>query len=108
MRIRILAFGLLLLPLNTRAGETVFAKYAGEFLTLGVGGRALAMGGATVALANDVTAGYWNPAALALIDYPEMMLMHNEQFAGLVNNDYGAVAIPFGTDASLALSVIRV
>ncbi len=94
--------------LSARAGETVFAKYAGEFLSIGVGGRALAMGGASVALANDVTAGYWNPAGLARIEYPEMILMHNEQFAGLVNNDYGAVAIPLGADASLALSVIRV
>jgi hypothetical protein len=99
---------LLLVPLSADAGETVFAKYAGEFLSLGVGGRALAMGGATVALANDVTAGYWNPAALTRIDYPEIILMHDEQFAGLVNNDYGAVAIPFGPDASLGLSIMRV
>ena len=45
--------------------QTVFGKYAGEFLSIGVGGRALGMGGAYVALANDVTAGYYNPAGLA-------------------------------------------
>jgi hypothetical protein len=86
---------------------TDFAKYAGEFMSLGVGARALSMGGASVALANDVTAGYWNPAGLSLMVYPQVTLMHAEQFGSLVNYDYGAVAMPFGTNASLGLSVIR-
>jgi hypothetical protein len=90
-----------------QAGETGVAKYAGEFISLGVGGRALAMGGAFVALANDVTAGYWNPAGLARLDYPQFILMHDEQFGSLVNHDYGAVAMPFGSDATLGLSIIR-
>ena len=87
--------------------ETGVAKYAGEFISLGVGGRALGMGGAFVALANDVTAGYWNPAGLSQINYPQFTLMHDEQFGSLVNYDYGAVAIPFGASTSLGFSVIR-
>lgn len=86
---------------------TGVAKYAGEFISLGVGGRALGMGGAVVALANDVTAGYWNPAGLSLINYPQFTLMHDEQFGNLVNYDYGAVALPFGANTSLGFSVIR-
>ncbi|MFB3908435.1 MAG: PorV/PorQ family protein [Candidatus Eisenbacteria bacterium] len=35
------------------------------YLRMGVGARALGMGGAYVAVANDLTAGYWNPAGLA-------------------------------------------
>ncbi len=93
---------------SARAGETVVAKYAGEFLAIGVGGRALGMGGASVALANDVTAGYWNPAGLARVEYPEFILMHSEQFGSLVNQDYGAVAVPFGAAATLGLSVMRI
>ena len=89
------------------AGGFEVAKYAGEFLALGVGGRALGMGGASVALANDVTAGYWNPAGLSMIDYPQMILMHDEQFGGIVNHDYGAVAIPWGPNTSLGISLIR-
>ncbi|HET6272496.1 MAG TPA: PorV/PorQ family protein [Bacteroidota bacterium] len=88
-------------------GATGVAKYAGEFISLGVGGRALAMGGAFVALANDVTAGYWNPAGLSRINYPQVTLMHDEQFGNLVNYDYGAVAVPWGANTSLGLSVIR-
>jgi hypothetical protein len=83
------------------------AKYAGEFLSIGVGGRALGLGGAYVALANDASAGYWNPAALARIDYPEVMLMHDERFGSLLNYDFGAVAIPYGKNATLGVSVMR-
>ena len=88
--------------------QTVIAKYAGEFIALGVGARALGMGGAFAAVAGDVTAGYWNPAGLARIDYPQFILMHDAEFGGLVNNDYGAVAIPVGEKTTLGLSVIRV
>lgn len=88
-------------------GGTGVGKYAGEFMSLGVGGRALGMGGAFVALATDVTAGYWNPAGLSHINYPQMTLMHDEQFGSLVNYDYGAVAFPFGANSSIGLSVLR-
>lgn len=81
-------------------------KYAGEFLSIGVGGRPLGMGGAFVALANDVTAGYWNPALLSKINYPQFSLMHDARFGNLVNYNYGAVGFPFGKNASLGLSVI--
>ena len=96
------------LTAGSAGAQTVEAKYAGEFIALGVGARALGMGGAFAAQANDVTAGYWNPAGLARIDYPQFILMHDAEFGGLVNNDYGAVAIPVGTETTLGLSVIRV
>lgn len=89
------------------AGGTSVGKYAGEFISLGVGGRALGMGGAFVALANDVTAGYWNPAGLSRINYPQVALMHDERYGSLVNYDYGAVALPVGTNTSWGFSVIR-
>lgn len=82
-------------------------KYAGEFLSIGVGGRPLGMGGAYVALVNDVTAGYWNPAALSGINYPQVSLMHDERFGSLVNYDYGGIGFPLGKSSSLGFSVIR-
>ncbi|MFN0157743.1 MAG: PorV/PorQ family protein [Bacteroidota bacterium] len=105
MRLRGVMLGLLIAQCTH--GATGVGKYAGEFMSLGVGGRALGMGGAFVALANDVTAGYWNPAGLSHINYPQFTLMHDEQFGNLVNYDYAAAAMPFGTSASLGLSVIR-
>ena len=83
------------------------AKYAGEFMTIGVGGRALGLGGSYVALASDASAGYWNPGALARIDYPEAILMHDERFGSLVNYDFASIALPYGEDASLGLSILR-
>ena len=87
--------------------QTTIAKYAGEFLAIGVGGRPLGMGGAYVAAANDVTAGYYNPAGLINLNYPQVALMHEERFGSLVNYDYAGVAIPYGKDMSLGLSIIR-
>lgn len=102
----LLFISIFVLFINNSA-QTVVGKYAGEFLTFGVGGRALGMGGAHTALVNDVTAGYWNPAGLARIDFPQVMLMHEEHFGDLVNYNYGAVAVPYGKDMSFGLSVIR-
>ncbi len=94
------------LAVRPAAAQSI-AKYAGEFMAIGVGGRALGMGSTQVALASDATAGYWNPAALVRINYPEVMLMHDERFAGLVNHDYASIAIPYGADQSLGVSLMR-
>ena len=92
---------------SINAQQTVWGKYAGEFMAIGIGGRPLGMGGAFTGVANDVTAGYYNPAGLANVNYPQVALMHSEQFGNLVNYDYGAVAIPFQNDMSFGLSVMR-
>lgn len=85
-----------------------FAKYAGEFLSIGVGARALGMGGAFTSVANDVTAGYWNPAGLAELSNTHLILMHDERFAGIVNYDYIGLALKPVSLFSFAFSIIRV
>ena len=104
---KILKVILLVVIIKQFASSQQVAKYAGEFLSIGVGGRALGLGGAYAALANDASAGYWNPAALARIDFPEVMLMHDERFGSLLNYDFGAVAIPYGVNATFGVSVMR-
>ncbi len=99
---------LLLFSAGSYGGGFGTAKYAGDFLALGAGGRSLGMGGAFVAVSRDVTSGYWNPAGLAFIDYPELMLMHSRQFSGVVNYDYGSFGLPVGKKNSLGFSLIRV
>lgn len=89
------------------AGSFGIGKYAGEFLSTGVGGRALGIGGAFVAVADGAEAGYWNPAGLSTIPYPEIIGMHSRRFGGIVNYDFAAIALPFQKEAGVALSVIR-
>ncbi|HNH66391.1 MAG TPA: hypothetical protein PLB72_06070, partial [Bacteroidia bacterium] len=73
-------------------------KYSNEFLNLGVGGRALGMGGAQVSQVNDVTAGYWNPAGLVRSRGDiQLAFMHNEYFAGIAKYDYLALTAPIDT-----------
>ena len=100
---------LFLIPLilTSLQSQTVIGKYAGEFLSIGVGGRPLGMGGAYVAIANDVTAGYYNPAGLAKLNYPQIALMHDERYGNLVNYNYAAVAIPYGKDYTFGVSIMR-
>jgi len=82
-------------------------KYAGEFLTHGVGARALGMGSAFVAVADDVTAGYWNPAGVADVKRRSVQLMHSETFGDVVNYDTGAYVQPLGGGAAVAVTMVR-
>jgi hypothetical protein len=59
------------------------------FLEIGVGGAGIALGDAYVASAQDMSAIYWNPAGLALMENNEAMFMYqpwlvdvNSMFAG--------------------------
>lgn len=76
------------------------AKYAGEFLSLGVGARALGMGGAFVGVADDVTACFWNPSGLSQLNRKEISFMHAETFGSLLNQDFVAFAIPRAEETS--------
>ena len=83
-------------------------KYSNEFLAIGVGARGLAMSGALSALADDATAGYWNPAGLSLAQGNlQIALMHSEYFAGIAKYDYGAIAAPVDATRTIGVSVIR-
>lgn len=93
-------------PAGVEAQGLTLAKYANDFLQIGVGGRALGMGGAYTSVANDVTAGYWNPAGLARIKFPEIMLMHDQRYAGAVSFNYGAGAISLSKNETVGLSLI--
>ncbi|MGE5177033.1 MAG: PorV/PorQ family protein [Hyphomicrobiales bacterium] len=75
------------------AGETGFAS-----LKLGVGARAMGMASAYVALADDPTATYWNPAGLASMQGAQVTVMHNEWIQDF-RQEYAAVGAPFGPGA---------
>jgi hypothetical protein len=96
------------LVLAAPAGAT---KYAGEFLKIQVGARALGMGGAFTAVADDATAPYWNPAGMVYLPYREVIPQHQEKFGNLANHDYlGGVwplGGPRGRNAALGVGIVR-
>lgn len=81
-------------------------KYAGEFLSIGTGARALGMGGSFVAVADDGTSAYWNPAGLGGLKQTELIFMHTSLF-GLDKYDYVNVTQPVGDSNTFAISWIR-
>lgn len=88
--------------------KSQIVKYSNEFLSLGVGARALGMGNAVVAGTGDADGVYWNPASLQQIkDKVQVSLMHNEQFAGIVKHDYVAVTYRQDQTHAFGLAMIR-
>jgi len=87
------AVGLVLLVLIA-APPVQATKLAGEFMALGAGARALGMGGAFGAVADDASAVYWNPAGIAGIEKRQALAMHAEQFGDLVNYNFGSYVQP--------------
>ena len=110
MRCKIILFLLLCGFLWGREGraQAIAPKYSNEFLAIGVGARALAMGNAQVAVVEDATAGYWNPAGLASLKSDHSLsLMHAEYFAGIAKYDYASFATRIDSSSALAISAIR-
>ena len=63
---------------------------AAAFLEIGVGARAMGMGGAYAAIANDATALYWNPAGVAFASRMQVEVMHSQWLA---ETDYNFVGL---------------
>lgn len=57
-----------------------------SFLKIGVGARALGMGGAFTGVADDATAIYWNPAGLSQLDRPELHMEYSQWIADADRN----------------------
>ena len=89
------------------ASSALATKYAGESFSVGVGARALGMGGAAVAIPGDVSSGYWNPGALSDVEGTEVGLMHSERFGGVVRYDYLGFAKPLSEGSVLGVTLIR-
>lgn len=82
----------------TKVGTT-----AAAFLNIGVGARAVAMGGAFVAVANDASALYWNPGGVAVIKNNQAIFNHSEWLAG-IKFDFAGVVMNLGEMGRLGVS----
>jgi long-subunit fatty acid transport protein len=69
-----------------RAGISAF-----QFLKLGVGARGVAMGESFVAVANDASALYWNPAGLVQFNENQAVASHTEYVVDIRHDFFGAV-----------------
>ena len=72
-------------------GEQRAGISTAEFLKIGVGSRATGMGETFVAISNDVTALYWNPAGLTQFDKDEIIFSHNAWVVDINHDFLGAV-----------------
>jgi len=81
------------------------ATTSASFLEIGVGARAIAMGGAFVATANDASAMYWNPAGIAPLTDIETIFVHTNWLAGITYN-YAGVIFPLYDNSAFGLNII--
>ncbi len=91
---------------QTSLGDQRVGTSSGSFLRIGVGARPVGMGGAYVAICDDVVSCAWNPAGLILIDGSEFALTHTALPADIDYNHAcygmpvkmldGTIALQFG------------
>lgn len=85
-------------------GQSKTGSTAAPFLNIGIGPRAISMGGAFIATANDVSSLYWNPAGAARMNKSGALFSHSKWFADIDYNWAGTV-INMGDAGVVGLSV---
>ena len=78
---------------------------AAQFLKIGVGARAMGLGGSFTALANDVSTIYWNPAGISNINRFSLAVAHNEWFAD-ISHDFAGIVYPLTSSDFVAIHVV--
>lgn len=63
------------------------------FLEIGIGARAMGMGGAYAAVANDVSALYWNPAGIVWTNTTQVEVTHNDWFMD-AGHEFAGTVVP--------------
>lgn len=93
---------LCLVPAGFLAGEASAAEffekvgtYDGQFLKIPIGARATAMGGAFVAVADDASAVYWNPAGIARLQ-GNIVSVHHVNWVADANMTQGTYVFSLG------------
>ena len=85
---------------NQRAGTSSL-----QFLKIGVGARATAMGESFVAVANDITALYWNPAGIMQFSEVGVNFSHSEWLVDLKHEFFGGI-YRIGKNNAVGVSII--
>jgi hypothetical protein len=113
-RLARIAFILTLAAVCVGLPSTSYAeKFAGEFMAMGGGARAMGMGSAFVGVADDASTLYWNPAGISGFEKRQALFMHSERFGDMVNYNFGAFVSPTSSlvseerEASFGLALIH-
>ena len=78
-----------------------------QFLKIGVGGRASAMGEAFIAVSNDASALYWNPAGISQFNNDQLIISHNVWVVD-INHDFLGIVYHLDDDNSFGASLTAV
>ena len=78
---------------------------AAQFLKIGVGARAMGMGGSFVAHADDIYSLYWNPAGLTKVEAVTISAVQTQWFADISHNFFGFV-LPVDGSSAIGAQVI--
>ncbi|HHZ15041.1 MAG TPA: hypothetical protein GX398_02885 [Candidatus Cloacimonetes bacterium] len=92
----------LLIAISLNAG-----RYAGDYMIIGPGARAMGMGGAFAALADDGSAVFWNASGISAIRQREATAMHAFLYKGLASYDNITYVQPLPNDVSIGLNLTR-
>jgi opacity protein-like surface antigen len=84
----------------TKVGTT-----AGQFLKIGPGARALAMGGTYVGISDDIYGVYYNPAGVAINRGNGQAAFNHTNWLADINYDFAAASINIESFGSLFLSI---
>jgi len=75
-----------------------------QFLKIGVGGRAAALGESFVAISDDASSLYWNPAGLAQFTKNQVIFSHNIWVVD-INHDFVGIVYHLDTENSFGASL---
>src|SRR5262249_42794854 len=103
-RIEFLALSLVLIPAVVHAGEPGIR--GATFLKIGEGPRAIGMGEAQTAVADDSYASFWNPAGLANLTCREVALTYQHSIQD-IQEQQANVAIPLGKKSAFGAYITR-
>jgi hypothetical protein len=84
--------------------QSKVATTAAPFLNIGVGPHAVAMGGAFIATANDVTSLYWNPAGASRTNTNDAMFAYTNWFAD-INYSWTGAMVRLGDAGTIGISI---
>jgi len=105
IRIHPILFFFLLSSLGYSVDKT--GTTAAKFLSTNIGSRAVGMGSAFTALANDGSAMYWNPAGIGFNHLRNVYVNHSDWIAD-ITFDYFSLSLPLNKNRFLGINVTSV